>query len=285
MTTTSLHNGVGAVTVPGGQLVYETRGGSTEPVLAIHGISSQRRLWNWLHAAAPEITLIAPDLRGRADSYPVAGPSSIARHADDMIALLDSLEIGSVHVCGMSMGGFVAMEMGARFKGRVKSLTLIDGGFPMAAPAGLTRDMLPAVFADRLARLEQRWDSVDDYLEFFVKNTAPLLDRDDPLLRDNLSHDLRDGRVRLSGAALLSDAADITFDGVEWESVDVPIRFLHAQWSVGPDSPPGYPAEVVDRYREKTVLTRYLEGVDHAGTIMTAKGAAATADLLSAALA
>ena len=126
---------------------------------------------------------------------------------------------------------------------------------------------------------------MDDYLTFFVENTAPLLDRDDPLLRDNLAHDLRDGKVRLSGAALLSDAENIYFDGIAWESVAVPVRFLHAQWSVGPDTPPAYPAETVDRYREKTVLTRYLEGVDHAGTIMTAKGAAATADLLTAALA
>lgn len=285
MTTTSLRSGPGTVGVPGGSLAYEIRGGSTEPVLAIHGISSQRRLWNWLHAAAPEITLVAPDLRGRADSIGIEGQSSVARHAQDMISLLDGLAIESLHVCGMSMGAFVAMELGSRFPERVKSLTLVDGGFPMAAPPGLTREMLPALFADRLARLEKQWDSVDEYLTFFVENTAPLLDRDDPLLRDNLAHDLRDGKVQLSGAALLSDAADITFDGVSWESVDLPIRFLHAQWSVGPDTPPAYPAELVDRYREKTVLTRYLEGVDHAGTIMTAKGAAATADLLTAALA
>jgi pimeloyl-ACP methyl ester carboxylesterase len=183
------------------------------------------------------------------------------------------------------MGGFVAMELGTRFPERVKSLILVDGGFPMAAPAGLTREMLPTLFADRLARLEQRWDSVDDYLTFFVENTAPMLDRGDPLLRDNLAHDLRDGKVRLSGAALLSDAANITFDGIEWESVDVPIRFLHAQWSVGPDTPPAYSAELVDLYRDNTVLTQYLEGVDHAGSIMTAKGASATAGLLRAALA
>lgn len=285
MTTTSLRSGPGTVGVPGGSLAYEIRGGSTEPVLAIHGISSQRRLWNWLHAAAPEITLVAPDLRGRADSIGIEGQSSVAQHTQDMISLLDGLAIESLHVCGMSMGAFVAMELGSRFPERVKSLTLVDGGFPMAAPPGLTREMLPALFADRLARLEKQWDSVDEYLTFFVENTAPLLDRDDPLLRDNLAHDLRDGKVQLSGAALLSDAADITFDGVSWESVDLPIRFLHAQWSVGPDTPPAYPAELVDRYREKTVLTRYLEGVDHAGTIMTAKGAAATADLLTAALA
>jgi hypothetical protein len=40
------------VEVPGGRLAVETFRSDTEPVLAIHGISSQRKLWNWLRAAA-----------------------------------------------------------------------------------------------------------------------------------------------------------------------------------------------------------------------------------------
>ena len=54
------------VEVPGGQLAVELSSTDSEPVLAIHGISSQRRLW--LRAAAPGLSLIAPDLRGHGDS-------------------------------------------------------------------------------------------------------------------------------------------------------------------------------------------------------------------------
>jgi pimeloyl-ACP methyl ester carboxylesterase len=54
-------------------------------VLAIHGVSSQRRLWNWLHFQAPELTLVAPDLRGRDDSVTITGPFSLAQHVADMI--------------------------------------------------------------------------------------------------------------------------------------------------------------------------------------------------------
>jgi hypothetical protein len=53
MTTTSE---VRSVAVPGGDLAYEVLSGSTEPVLAIHGISSHRRLWSWLHVEAPDLT-------------------------------------------------------------------------------------------------------------------------------------------------------------------------------------------------------------------------------------
>jgi hypothetical protein len=38
------------VGVPGGRLAVEVNSQDSEPVLAIHGISSQRKLWNWLRA-------------------------------------------------------------------------------------------------------------------------------------------------------------------------------------------------------------------------------------------
>jgi pimeloyl-ACP methyl ester carboxylesterase len=274
-----------AVGVDGGNLVVEVLSGSTEPVLAVHGISSQRRLWNWLRAEAPEITLVAPDLRGRGDSFGVEGRSTIAQHADDLVAVLDALSLDAVHVCGMSMGGFIAVDLSSRYPSRVKSLVLVDGGFPMTPPPGLTRDALPAVFADRLGRLEHRWDSLDDYLAFFTSTTAPLLDAADPLLRHYLEHDLRDGRVRLSGAALLSDAEAVYFGDNAWASLTQPVRFLHAEWSVGAGSPPAYPPDAIERYRPRVVTERLIEGVDHAASIMTRRGGLATAGLVREALA
>lgn len=275
---------VHSVAVEGGALGVEVFEGTSEPTLAIHGISSQRKLWLWLHETAPDLTIVAPDLRGRAGSYDVKGASSMARHADDMVAVLDALGLDAVHVCGMSMGGFVAITLADRHRDRVKSLVLVDGGFPMVTPPGLSREALPAVFADRLGRLEHEWSSLDDYLAFFTANTAPLLDPDDPLLRAYLAHDLRDGRVLLSGDALLADAADIYFGDEPWERLDVPVRFLHAEWSGGADTPPAYPMEAVERYRSKTVRTWLVAGVDHAASIMSPKGAQATADAIHDAL-
>jgi hypothetical protein len=47
-----------SVDIPGGILAVEVVRSRTEPVLAIHGISSQRKLWNWLRAAEPGLSLI-----------------------------------------------------------------------------------------------------------------------------------------------------------------------------------------------------------------------------------
>jgi pimeloyl-ACP methyl ester carboxylesterase len=283
---------VTGVRVPGGTLAVELITSATEPVLAVHGISSQRRLWNWLRAADPDLSLIAPDLRGRGDSAGVAGPSSVARHAADLIAVLDQLGLDAVHVCGMSMGGFVAVELAAAWPGRVASLILIDGGLPMAPPPGLSPDNLPAVFADRLGRLDRDWPSVAAYADYFTSSTAPLLDPADPLLLDYLAHDLDGGadggRVRLSAAALISDAADIFFGPARWRELEVPVRLATAQWSTGPGSPPAYPEASADAYRNELptlVTVRPVAGVDHAGSIMTPAGAGTAADLIAEALA
>lgn len=271
------------VPVEGGTLTVEVTAGETEPVLAIHGISSHRHLWDWLRADSPDITLVTPDLRGRAESLDVRGPYSMWRHAEDMVAVLDALELPAVHVVGMSMGGFVAIELAVSHADRVKSLVLVDGGFPMAQPPGLSEENLPTVFADRIARLAHSWTK-DDFVEFFTTSTAPLLDPTDPILLSYLDHDLAaDGTVRLSGEALLQDAASIFFSPSRWREITQPVRFLHAEWSSGADTSPAYPD--ISEYAGACVEVVKLDGLDHAGSIMTKQGAAATAELLRKALA
>lgn len=280
----TLRSGLVQVPVDGGDLMVEVSTGRTHPVLAIHGISSNRCLWNWLKAEAPELTLVAPDLRGRADSVHVVGPSCVQQHASDLVRVLDALEVDQPYVLGMSMGGFVAVDLAVRHPARVRGLVLVDGGFPMAAPAGVTAESLPLVFADRMARLGRTW-TLDEYAEFFTSATAPLLDPHDPVLRQYLQHDLLDGHVRLSGEVLTQDASSIFFGENRWSELQIPVRFLHAQWSVGKDSPPAYPDEAVARYGHKTVRSVRMAAADHAATIMSVEGARATAALLREAMA
>ncbi|QII07212.1 alpha/beta hydrolase [Rhodococcoides fascians A25f] len=270
------------VPVSGGDVVVETHTGTSEPVLVVHGVSSQRMLWSWLHAESPHLTLVAPDLRGRGDSVDVTGLSSLAQHADDLDAVLDALGLDAVHVCGMSMGGFVAVEFAARYPSRVKSLVLVDGGVPVAPPAGLTQDNVAAAFGDKIARTQQRWNNIEDYIEFLVSTSLPLLDPADPLLRTYAEHDLADGSIRLSSAAVVADATDVFFGASRFRELTMPIRFLHAQWSVGADSAPMYSPQDIEAL-DLTSITP-MPGLDHAGTTMTAVGAAAVGETIDEAI-
>src|SRR5918998_4160417 len=95
------------VHVAGGELAAYRWPGDGPLVVAAHGITSNHRSWGVVAAALDgDVTLVAPDLRGRGRSNGLPGPYGIERHADDVAALLDHLEVERAVVAGHSMGGF-----------------------------------------------------------------------------------------------------------------------------------------------------------------------------------
>lgn len=109
----------------GPRLAHEVRGAGV-PLLLLHGFPHDRTLW------APQLAglggvarCIAPDLRGFGASVGPA-PRSMDRHADDAVALLDALGVRRAVVCGLSMGGYVALALWRRHPARVRALVLAD---------------------------------------------------------------------------------------------------------------------------------------------------------------
>jgi pimeloyl-ACP methyl ester carboxylesterase len=105
--------------------------GSGLPVLLVHGFPHSRELWTPLvralgqHSDGPPLRAIAPDLRGFG-ATPAAPPLTLDQHADDLVALLDHLGIARAVVCGLSMGGYVALALWRRHPARVRALVLAD---------------------------------------------------------------------------------------------------------------------------------------------------------------
>lgn len=236
-----------------------------------------------MRAAAPSLSLVTPDLRGRADSVGLPGPYSIRRHTDDLIRVLDALDIGALTVCGMSMGGWVAVDLAIAHPDRVRDVVLVDGGFPMAVHRTLSREQVPAAFAPQLAMLERTWPDTATYVGVQA-DANPLLAADDPLLHDYLGHFLADGHIRLDREALLDDATDVFFGESRWHELTVPTRFVYAEWSAGPGSPPAYSPEDAAKFHATLGMVarpRRVPGVDHASLMMTPAGAEAVAEVLT----
>ncbi|CAN5646788.1 alpha/beta fold hydrolase [soil metagenome] len=101
--------------------------GAGLPVLLLHGFPLSSDMWReTMDRAGESWRMIAPDLRGHGASE-VTDDASMPRLARDQVELLDLLGIAEpVVVVGLSMGGYVALEMGRRYPERVRALALVD---------------------------------------------------------------------------------------------------------------------------------------------------------------
>ncbi len=101
--------------------------GQGEPLLLIHGFPLSSELYQPQRAALNNhFRILTPDLRGMGRSDAPSGAYSVETYADDLVALLDHLGIGSAVVAGMSMGGYVLLSMLRRHPERVEGAIFID---------------------------------------------------------------------------------------------------------------------------------------------------------------
>ena len=97
-------------------------------VVLLHGFPLSRAMWEEQLAGIGSIyRVIAPDLRGFGESPVPEGVYTMDAMADDVVELLETLDImGPVVVGGLSMGGYVALSLAARYPTRVRALILMD---------------------------------------------------------------------------------------------------------------------------------------------------------------
>jgi len=162
------------VPVDGGTLAAYRWPGDGPLVVAAHGITSNHRSWGVVAAAlGGEVTLVAPDLRGRGRSNGLPEPYGIARQADDVAAVLDHLGAAAAVVAGHSMGGFVATSLAERHPERAKALVLVDGGPPLSMPPGVDVDeALAATLGPAMQRLDMTFADRGTYRAFWQQHPS-----------------------------------------------------------------------------------------------------------------
>lgn len=115
-------------TTHGIRTFYEEEGDGP-PLVLIHGYTADATMWL---RARPQLALhyrlIYYDTRGHGRSDAPEDPAvySMADYAEDLCELLRALEIAAAHICGVSMGGMVALEFAFRYPEMVRGLILSD---------------------------------------------------------------------------------------------------------------------------------------------------------------
>ena len=138
------------ITANGIQIEYDTFGKrGDQPLLLITGLALQLIHWDealceqlarrghyvirfdnrdaglstkFAEGGKPDIgQIIAARMKGEK----IRPPYTIEDMADDAVGLLDALEIGKAHICGMSMGGMIAQTIALNHRQRILSLISI----------------------------------------------------------------------------------------------------------------------------------------------------------------
>jgi pimeloyl-ACP methyl ester carboxylesterase len=169
------------------------------PVLCIHGITANAHAFDGIaRMLAPQLGVVAPDLRGRGESDAPHEGYGVVIHARDMVAVLDALMLTRVDVVGWSLGARIAMQLAAAFPERVRRLILLDPLLTTLSDA--TRRSLEQV-QGRLGTTYPDWDAAlaaaraipaygpwNDALESWVR--ADLTERPDGRIAHRVSPDI-----------------------------------------------------------------------------------------------
>jgi 3-oxoadipate enol-lactonase len=146
--------------------------GNGSPVVLVHGFPLDHTMWNaQIDALSEDYRVIAPDLRGFGGSGVSEGTVTMQQFADDLAGLLEALEVDEpVVLCGLSMGGYVALQFCQHHASRLCGLILCDtralSDTPEVAaarremaervlregPAPLVEQMMPRLFAEATIR-------------------------------------------------------------------------------------------------------------------------------------
>jgi pimeloyl-ACP methyl ester carboxylesterase len=107
------------------------RGGDGAPLLLVHGLASNARLWDEVAAitAGAGHDSVAVDQRGHGRSTKTDRGYDFATLAADLAAVIDQTLRSPVAVIGQSWGGNVVLELAALRPDLVSGVALVDGGF------------------------------------------------------------------------------------------------------------------------------------------------------------
>ncbi|HET7316938.1 MAG TPA: alpha/beta fold hydrolase [Sphingomicrobium sp.] len=143
-----------------GRIGAAEKGSAGVPIVFLHGVGSDKSVW------APQLEHFGRTRRAVAFDYPGYGDSDPAPEGttrDDfaaaILAGMDKLAIDQAHICGLSLGGVIAIALHAAAPDRCRSLILADS-FAVHPEGRAIYDRSIAASGDLRAMAEARVDAL-----------------------------------------------------------------------------------------------------------------------------
>jgi 3-oxoadipate enol-lactonase len=132
------------MTVNSHTVSYTDEGPDNAPVIIlIHGFPLNKSMWNkQVEALIETYRVIAYDVRGHGNSTAGTDDFTIELFVDDLLGLMDALKIDKAMLCGLSMGGYIALNAVENFPKRFGSLILCDTNCTADTPEAKVKRMI-----------------------------------------------------------------------------------------------------------------------------------------------
>jgi 3-oxoadipate enol-lactonase len=138
----------------------EAGGGRATPIVCLHGVGSDKSVWHpQIAHFGRERRAIAFDYPGYGDSDPAPEGTTRDDYASAIISAMHELGVDRAHICGLSLGGVVAIAMHHAAPDRCASLILADT-FAVHSDGRAIYDRSIAGSADLPAMAEARVDKL-----------------------------------------------------------------------------------------------------------------------------
>jgi len=130
----------GMATTQEGTEVFYKDWGMGQPVVFSHGWPLNADAWDdqLFFMASNGFRAVAHDRRGHGRSSQPWDGNDMDHYADDLAAVIEELDLHDVVLVGHSMGGLHAINLAARYPGRVRALVIVDAS-PEPLPVGAER--------------------------------------------------------------------------------------------------------------------------------------------------
>ena len=98
---------------------------NTEPLVFIHGVGLDHKMWDSQIASLNNYSTITYDLLGHGKTPCNKEEVTLNDFSDQLDYLLRFLKIDKIHLVGFSLGSLIALDFASKFQHKLKSLTVI----------------------------------------------------------------------------------------------------------------------------------------------------------------
>ena len=130
---------------------YNDEGPNGAPVIIlIHGFPFNKSMWNeQMEVLTENFRVIAYDIRGFGNSEAGTEDFSIELFVNDLLGLMDALKIEKAMLCGLSMGGYIALNAIENYPERFNALILCDTNCVADTPEAVEKRMMTIESIDK----------------------------------------------------------------------------------------------------------------------------------------